>query len=91
VSQPVPPFRQPPGHQPAGADDEVITTLLAVAFPEFWIGPVTHRSRPARWAAARKDAAAPGLHALIADLDTLQAALLWNQALTCGQIPLGPI
>lgn len=68
----------------------MIRTLLAVAFPEFWVGKVTHRCRPDRWIAARKDVTAPGLHALIADLDTLQAALLWNQALAAGQIPSGP-
>lgn len=42
-------------------------------------------------AAAGKDATAPGLHALMADLDTLQAVLLWNQALAGTRIPYGPV
>lgn len=68
----------------------MVRTLLSTAFPEFWVSDVTHRCWPDRWVAARKDVTASGLHALIAELDTLQSALLLIQALAGGQIPYGP-
>jgi hypothetical protein len=50
--------------------------LLVVAYPAFMFSWYQHPSREPRWAAVRKNAADPGLYALVTpDLSELHAAL----------------
>jgi hypothetical protein len=67
----------PPTRPPAcTAGDEMNLALLVVAYPAFKFSWYLHPSREPRWAAVRKNAADPGLYAVVTpDLNELHAAL----------------
>ena len=67
----------PPTNPPAQASsDEMNLALLVVAYPAFAFSWHPHAWREPRWAAVRKNAADPGLYAVVTpDLGELHATL----------------
>jgi len=80
----------PRTHQPsAGSADEINLGLLAIAYPQFRFSQHTRPRDPRpRWELVRKNAARPGLYALItADLNEMHAALTGDAVLAAGGQP----
>jgi hypothetical protein len=86
----------PPTSPPAStAVREMNLALLVVAYPAFTFSWYPHPSREPRWAAVRKNAADPGLYALVTpDLSELHAALtsagIEPAGLGPDAVPTGP-